>query len=412
MEDTLKQWFIREIVAHEGALMRHLYRVWPDRSEIRDIRQEAYVRVYEAATRSRPLAPKSFLFATARNLMADRVRRERVVCIEARAELDALNVLVDEISPERRASARQELGRLAHAFDRLPRRCRDVMWLTKVESLSQREAATRLGVNEKAVEKQVSRGMRLLAEALSGEAAVRSRRRAVAGVLVALAVGTVGYLWPPGESFHTAVGVVAAVPMADGSTVTLNTDSQVRIAMTGSERRVNLGRGEAFFEVTKDPSRPFVVVAGDCKIVVLGTKFSVWREAGEVRVTVTEGRVRVESTDGGAHQQPPEEVAAGDIARAGNAGVQVERKPLTEVEADLSWRRGFLFFHDAPLAEAVAEFNRYNREKIVIGSPVIADVRIGGNFRSTNVAGFIRLLQDGFSIHAERQGDEIILTGD
>ena len=169
MGDTLEQWFIREVLAHEGALMRHLSRVWPNRSEIRDIRQEAYVRVYEAARKARPLAPKSFLFATARNLMADRIRRERVVCIEARGELDALNVLVDEISPERRTSARQELAHLARAFERLPLRCREVMWLTKVESLSQQEVASRLGVREKAVEKQVSRGIRLLAEALFHE---------------------------------------------------------------------------------------------------------------------------------------------------------------------------------------------------------------------------------------------------
>ena len=212
MEDTLKQWFIREVVAHEGALMRHLSRVWPDRSEIRDIRQEAYVRVYEAAVRSRPVAPKSFLFATARNLMADRARRERVVSIEPRAELDALNLLVDEISPERRASAGQELGRLARAFDLLPTRCRHVMWLAKVESLSQREVAARLGINEKAVEKQVSRGMRLLAEALAGDPATPVRRRAAAGVLLTLAVAAVGYFWPTSESFHTAVGAVAAVP--------------------------------------------------------------------------------------------------------------------------------------------------------------------------------------------------------
>jgi RNA polymerase sigma factor (sigma-70 family) len=166
MGDTLEQWFIREVLAHEGALMRHLSRVWPNRSEIRDIRQEAYVRVYEAARKARPLAPKSFLFATARNLMADRRRRERVVCIEARGELDALNVLIDEISPERRTSAREELAQLAWAFERLPLRCREVMWLTRVENLSQQEVARRLGVREKAVEKQVSRGVRLLADAL------------------------------------------------------------------------------------------------------------------------------------------------------------------------------------------------------------------------------------------------------
>jgi RNA polymerase sigma factor (sigma-70 family) len=182
MEDTLEQWFIREVVAHEGALMRHLSRVWPDRADIRDIRQEVYVRVYEAAGRARPLAPKSFLFATARNLMADRVRRERVVRIEARGELDALNVLVDEITPERRASARQELARLAHAFELLPLRCRDVMWLTKVENLPQREVARRLGINGKAVEKQVSRGIRLLAEALFGGAPDVGSRNAVRSV--------------------------------------------------------------------------------------------------------------------------------------------------------------------------------------------------------------------------------------
>lgn len=234
-----------------------------------------------------------------------------------------------------------------------------------------------------------------------------------AGVLLVLALGAVGYLWPTGgPSFRTAVGAVVAVPMSDGSKITLNTDSQIRIAVTETERRVNLGRGEAFFEVARDPSRPFIVVVdGDCRIVALGTKFSVWREANEVRVAVTEGRVRVERGDGEALDEPAAEVAAGSVAHAGDAGVLVQHKRLSEVEEDLSWRRGFLFFHDVPLTEAVAEFNRYNREKIVIASPAVAAVRIGGNFRSTNVAGFVRLLQDGFSIHAERRGEQIVLTG-
>jgi RNA polymerase sigma factor (sigma-70 family) len=411
MEDTLKQWFIREVVVHEGALMRHLSRVWPDRSEIRDIRQEAYIRVYEAAARSRPLAPKSFLFATARNLMADRVRRNRVVSIEPRAELDALNLLVDEISPERRASARQELGQLARAFELLPTRCRHVMWLAKVECLPQREIAARLGINEKAVEKQVSRGMRLLAAALAGDPTAPVRRRVAAGVLLTLAVAAVGYFWPKCESFHTAVGAVAAVPMSDGSTVTLNTDSQVRIAVTSAQRRVELGRGEAFFEVAKDPVRPFVVIVGNCKVTAVGTKFSVWRAASEVRITVTEGRVRVERTDSEAPNEAPEEVSAGDVVHARSTGVVIELKRLSEVEENLSWRRGYLFFHDVPLATAVAEFNRYNREKIVIGDPAIATVRIGGNFRANNLAGFVRLLEDGFSIHVQRRDGEITLTG-
>ena len=150
--------------------MRYLTRVWPRHAEIQDLRQEVYVRVFEAAGRARPLMPKSFLFTTARNLMADRVRRERIVSIESRGDVDALNVLVDEVSPEQRASAHQELAHLAQVFDLLPSKCREVLWLRKVEDLSQREVASRLGLNEKAVEKQVARGVRLLAAALFGGA--------------------------------------------------------------------------------------------------------------------------------------------------------------------------------------------------------------------------------------------------
>ena len=113
-----------------------------------------------------------------------------------------------------------------------------------------------------------------------------------------MTLGILGYLWPHGgSSFRTAIGAITAVPMSDGSKVTLNTDSQIHIAVTGHERRINLGRGEAFFEVAKDPNRPFVVVAGHCRVVAVGTQFSVWREADEVRVVVTEGRVRVERDD-------------------------------------------------------------------------------------------------------------------
>jgi RNA polymerase sigma factor (sigma-70 family) len=163
MPESLDQWFASEVLPHEAALMRYLGRAWPDRSELPDLRQEVYVRVYESAARSRPAAPKSFLFAAARNLMVDRLRRSRVIAIDCTQDLEALNVLVDEISPERRLNARQELRRLAHAFDQLSDKCRAVIWLRRVEGLSQREAAQRLGLNEGAVESHLSRGVRFLA---------------------------------------------------------------------------------------------------------------------------------------------------------------------------------------------------------------------------------------------------------
>src|SRR5579862_7241864 len=163
MAEPLEIWFKREILSHEEMLMRFLARVWPHRDELSDIRQETYARVYEAALKRRPQAPKAFLFTTARHLMADRVRRERIVSIRAGGDTDYLNVLVDEISPERRASVGEDLVRLARAFDRLSAKCREVVWLRRVKELSQREVADHLGLSEKTVEKHLRTGARLLA---------------------------------------------------------------------------------------------------------------------------------------------------------------------------------------------------------------------------------------------------------
>ena len=168
MDDSLNNWFAREILVHESALMRYLLRSWFRREEIHDLRQEIYVRVYEAAAKTRPAMPKSFMFTTARHLMTDRLRRGRVVSIEAVGDIDALNVLIDEISPERRLGARQELKRLTDAFDRLPDRCREVVWLRRVEELSQKAVAARMGISEKTVEKQIAKGARLIAEYFYG----------------------------------------------------------------------------------------------------------------------------------------------------------------------------------------------------------------------------------------------------
>ncbi len=164
MEEPLDNWFKREILSHEEILMRFLSRVWPRRDELSDIRQEAYARVYEAAQRSRPQAPKAFLFTIARHLMADRIRRERIVSISAGGENDYLNVLLDEISPEQRVSANQELVRLARAFDRLSPNCREVVWLRRVKELPQKEVAHRMGLAEKTIEKHLRRGVRFLAD--------------------------------------------------------------------------------------------------------------------------------------------------------------------------------------------------------------------------------------------------------
>lgn len=169
MDDSLDVWFKREILTHEASLVRYLSRVWARRDEIHDLRQEVYVRVYEAAQRSRPISGKAFLFATARNLMADRLRRGRIVSIEAVGDPDALNVLVDELSPERHLSAWQELKRVTHALNCLPPRCREIVWLRKVDRLSSKEVAEHLGLSVRTVESQILKGMHLLGDAVFGK---------------------------------------------------------------------------------------------------------------------------------------------------------------------------------------------------------------------------------------------------
>lgn len=158
----LDHWFATEILPFEHLLTGYLARVCKHRAEIPDLRHDIYLRVYESARHSRPTHPRSFLFTTAKNLLTDRRRRERIVSIDYTPDFDVLNVLSDELTPEHRVSARQELRQLAEAFDRLTEKCRAVLWLRRVDGLSQREVAERLGLAETAVESQVARGIRSL----------------------------------------------------------------------------------------------------------------------------------------------------------------------------------------------------------------------------------------------------------
>jgi transmembrane sensor len=238
------------------------------------------------------------------------------------------------------------------------------------------------------------------------------RRRAytLAASVVLCVAGAVAWrsYVPHSASYETMVGGLESIPLADGSHMTLNSDSEVHVGVTAKERGVELNHGEAFFEVAKDPTRPFIVRAGHSRVIAVGTQFSVRRDGDHVEVVVVEGRVRVERDDQSAGS-PPALLAAGGIARSDGSGVLVQDKPLPEAEAILSWRSGFLVFHDTPLKDAVAQFNRYNTRKILIDDPNVANLRIGGNFKSTNSEAFVRLIESGLPIRAEHQDGRIIL---
>jgi RNA polymerase sigma-70 factor (ECF subfamily) len=166
LEDEVEQWFAREILPLEPMLDRYLRRSWRDQWEVPDLRQDAYVRVYEAALREKPFNPRNFLFQVARNLMIDRSRRKNVVSFDSFADFDGFEADGDQPDVEQSAAARQEARLLMTAIGELPPRCREVVTLRKIEGLSQREVAQKMGITEDTVERQVSNGVRLLRKLL------------------------------------------------------------------------------------------------------------------------------------------------------------------------------------------------------------------------------------------------------
>jgi transmembrane sensor len=238
----------------------------------------------------------------------------------------------------------------------------------------------------------------------------RLARATAISLMFVLAIGTAWqFLANHAHSYTTQIGAISTVPLSDGSKITLNTDSQIRVALNASERRIELDQGEAYFEVAKDAARPFIVAIADKRVIAVGTKFSIRREQDDIRVLVTEGRVRIER-NGSSSRTPETQLAAGSQARTAQAAVLVDQPPPMEVEQLLSWRTGYIVFRDTSLADAVADFNRYTTRKIVIEDPAIANIRIGGNFRSDNADAFLSLIQNGFPIHVEQHTDRIVLT--
>lgn len=162
-------WFIREVLPLESLLMLFLRQNWRNKAEIADLRQEVYMRVYEAALKEIPEQAKPFVLATARNLLVDRVRKERVIPFEIVTDLEAMGVASEQAGPERTILARDALRRLQAALDRLPPRCREAVILRKIEGLSRREIATRMDITEFTVNRHLTEGMRALADILYSE---------------------------------------------------------------------------------------------------------------------------------------------------------------------------------------------------------------------------------------------------
>lgn len=267
---------------------------------------------------------------------------------------------------------------------------------------------------------QARREQMLQAMAGRGRATTATPRRrtlplAFTALLVLAGGLALGWAWQQRDpaattAYAASLGEMREVALADGSHATLASDSRLEVRLGRRERHVAMLRGEAFFDVARDPRRPFVVDAGGRRVVVVGTRFSVRSDERSLRVVVTEGTVRLQANPERADSRPSALLPAGSMALVRDDGVLVRSMPLAEAEGLLGWRQGLLVFRDATLADAAAEFNRYNARKIVIADARAGDLRVGGSFRWDNADGFARLLERGFPVRAEVSPERIVLA--
>lgn len=224
-----------------------------------------------------------------------------------------------------------------------------------------------------------------------------------AGLLAAVLIVLWNLLpWSATESYRTGRNGLSRVILADGSVVTMNSNSELRVHFTAARRSLTLLRGEAHFSVTHDTRRPFEVHARDRIVLAVGTAFDVRLARGhDVEVTVTEGRVAlfaVDATRTPSGPLPLQTISAGQDARLTTHDVTVQRVDPAEVFRRLAWERRELSFEGQTLSEAVAEFGGYTNRRIVIDDPAIASLEVGGSFRALDVNSFIAALGRAFGI--------------
>lgn len=209
---------------------------------------------------------------------------------------------------------------------------------------------------------------------------------------------------PPDRSYATDVGGHALIKFSDRTQMELNTDTVVRYRMTTQERTVWLEKGEAWFHVAHDADHPFTVIVGRHRVTDLGTEFLIRRGPEGMEVALVSGRAALNTDNAQTTTLTP-----GDDAVATSASTIVTKKTPQELADELAWRRGVLVFHDAKLADAVREFNRYNRSKLVIADPSIADLRLSVEIQNDNFEDFLKLAQLVLKLRVDREGNTVLL---
>jgi transmembrane sensor len=225
-----------------------------------------------------------------------------------------------------------------------------------------------------------------------------------------VAIGLAFFAWMTPQEFATGFGEQRFVRLDDGSGVTLNTASRIEVKLSKGHRIVRLVQGQALFDVVHDPARPFDVYTGNIILRAVGTRFDVDVRPKRTMVTVVEGIVSLTHGVGEAlplGNTPLLRAADRVVVDSSGPGMPQHDVRLDEATA---WTRQQLVFNRRPLAEVADEFNRYNRERIVIVSPELRGQEVTGVFKSNDPASFVVFLSSipGVQIKDDGNGDHVV----
>jgi transmembrane sensor len=228
--------------------------------------------------------------------------------------------------------------------------------------------------------------------------------------IIVIAMAFAGwYGWTTRQvEYATAIGQRAKILLADGTHIQLNTNSAISVSFGLWQRTVDLKKGEAFFDVHHDAARPFSVLAAGHRVTDLGTKFSVRTFNDRLEVTLVEGRARLEAASP-AVQRHATDLEPGEVAVATAGTITVAKVPMRSLANALAWRQGQLAFNHTTLADAAAEFNRYNGTKLVI-EPAVANLTVSGVFDAGSVDTFTNMAKFAFKLRVKKQGREVLMS--
>jgi transmembrane sensor len=216
-----------------------------------------------------------------------------------------------------------------------------------------------------------------------------------------LGVGLAWFMLSRPQVFQTKFGEQRSILLDDGSRVTLNTASKIEIDLNEDRRLIHLVQGEALFEVAHEAARPFDVRAGASVLRAVGTQFDVDMRPTHTTVTVVEGQVALMSGMDRDGRLPTLLAADRLVITAEGPGVA---RHGVDVAAAISWTQRQLVFEHRPLGEVAEEFNRYNHDRIEIGSDALRQEQITGTFQSNDAASFVSFLANIPGVRIENDG--------